>query len=188
MPRSPLSTARLRLTVVALSAAATLLYGLRTESLAGTQMREPPPRELAVIVNRANPVERLSRRDLRRIFLLDTQTWPSGRKITVVLREKGQAERAEAISIICDMREADFDRHVLFQTFGGAVTGAPRSIRSAAAMLRFVFNAPGAIGYVYADEVDDSAKVLRIDDLLPGQPDYPLRPAARRRERRGDAF
>ena len=52
---------------------------------------------LAIVVHRANPIDTLTLRELRRIFMLDTQTWPHGRKITVVLREKGQPERAEAI-------------------------------------------------------------------------------------------
>ena len=46
-------------------------------------------------------------------------------------------------------------------------------------MIRFIFNAPGAIGYVRADQVDGTTKVLRIDGLLPGDPKYPLRRAAR---------
>jgi ABC-type phosphate transport system substrate-binding protein len=135
---------------------------------------------LAIIVHRSNPVDGVSLRELRRIFMLDTQTWPNGRKITVVLREAGQPERRQAIELICVMSELDYDRHVFLQTFRGHVGSAPRSIRSASAMLRFVFNAPGAIGYVRASEVDDTTKVLRIDGLLPDDTGYPLRlPAAR---------
>jgi phosphate transport system substrate-binding protein len=130
---------------------------------------------LALIVHRSNPITALTLNEVRRIFLLETQTWPHGRKITVVLREKGQRERTEAIPLLCGLSEADFDRHVLFQTFRGLVAQEPRAIRSAAAMLRFVFNVPGAIGYVPADVTDDSTKVLRIDGLLPGESKYPLR-------------
>src|SRR3954469_23701389 len=103
---------------------------------------------IAIIVHPSNPVETLTLGELRHIFMLDTQTWPHGRKITVVLRDKGQPERAEAIRMICRISEAEYERHVLFQTFRGTVIGGPRSILSASAMLRFVFNAPGAIGYV----------------------------------------
>jgi len=131
--------------------------------------------DLAIIVHRSNPVNDLSRAELRRMFLLDTQTWPGGRKITVMLREKGQPEHAEALQLICALSEAEYDRHVLLQTFRGNVGWGPRSIRSAPAMLRFVFNVPGAIGYVRADETHDSVKVLRIDHRLPGEPGYPLR-------------
>ena len=134
------------------------------------------PDGLAIIVNRSNPVDGLSMGELRRIFMLETQTWPNGRKITVILREKGQPERAEAIRLICELSEPEYERHVLFQTFRGSTGWGPRSILSASSMLRFVFNAPGAIGYVPAHQADQSVKVLRIDGLLPGDAKYPLRP------------
>lgn len=141
----------------------------------GAKLQQGEAEALAIIVHRSNPVDNLTLRELRRIFLLDTQTWPNGRKITVVLREAGQIERREAIRLICGMSESDYNRHVLFQTFRGQVGWGPRSIRSAAAMLRFVFNAPGAIGYVHAGELDDTTKVLRIDGMLPSDPQYALR-------------
>jgi ABC-type phosphate transport system substrate-binding protein len=140
-----------------------------------------PSPAVAVVVHRSNPVDNLTFAELRRIFLLDTQSWPHGRKITVVLREKGQPERAEAIRVICGLSERDYERHILFRTFQGSVGIGPRSIQSAAAMLRFVYSAPGAIGHVNADEADGSVKVLRIDGRLPDEAAYPLRPSARKR-------
>jgi ABC-type phosphate transport system substrate-binding protein len=134
---------------------------------------------LAIIVHLSNPVDNLTFSELRRIFMLDTQTWPHGRKITVVLREKGQPERADAIRMICGLSDGDYDKHILFRTFQGSVNIGPRSIQSAASMLRFVYSAPGAIGSVTADQVDATVKVLRIDGLLPGEPRYPLRRPSR---------
>jgi len=129
---------------------------------------------LAIVVHRANPVESLTVPELRRIFMLETQNWPHGRRITVVLREKGQPERDEAIRMICGISEAEYERNLLLQTFRGSVTRPPRSIQSASGMLRFIFNTPGAIGYVRAGEVDNSVKVVAIDGRLPGDADYPL--------------
>ena len=140
---------------------------------------QPPAPPIAIIVHRSNPTEGVSLSELRRIFMLDTQTWPHGRKITVVLRQKGQPERADAIRMICRISEADYDQHILFRTFQGLITIGPRSIQSSSAMLRFIYSAPGAIGYVNADEVDGTVKVLRIDDTLPGDARYPLRRARR---------
>ena len=134
----------------------------------------PAPAALAVIVHRSNPIEGMTFSELRRIFMLDTQTWPHGRKITVVLRDKGQPERDDAIRIICGLSEDDYEKHILLRTFQGRVNIGPRSIQSASAMVRFVYSAPGAIGYVAADEVDPSVKLLKIDDSLPGDPNYPL--------------
>jgi ABC-type phosphate transport system substrate-binding protein len=134
---------------------------------------------LAIIVHQSNPVDNLTFSELRRIFMLDTQTWPHGRKITVVLRDKGQPERADAIRMICGLGESDYDKHILFRTFQGSVNIGPRSIQSAAAMLRFIYSAPGAIGFVAADQADATVKVLRIDGLLPGDAGYPLRRGGR---------
>ena len=141
---------------------------------AGQTPASPGP-AMAIIVHRSNPVNELTLAELRRIFMLETQTWPHGRKITLVLGEKGQAGRPEIIRLICGFSEADYDRHILLQTFRGHVGLGPRAIRSPAAMIRFVFNAPGAIGYVRADQLDGSTKVLRIGGFDLTHPDYPLR-------------
>jgi ABC-type phosphate transport system substrate-binding protein len=142
----------------------------------GPAPAQPPGADaLAIVVHKSNPTEELSFRELRRIFMLERQTWGHGRKITVVLRESGQPERAEAIRLICGLSGEDYDRHLLLQTFRGTISQGPREIRTATAMLRFVFNAPGAIGYVWADSDMSFIKVLRIDGLLPGHPRYPLR-------------
>jgi hypothetical protein len=135
----------------------------------------PAPVTFALVVHQSNPVNDLTMADLRRIFMLETQTWPHGRKITLVLGEKGQPGRAEIIRVVCGISEADYDRHLLLQTFRGTIGWGPRAIRSPAAMQRFVFNAPGAIAYLPADVTDSTTKVLRIDGLLPGDPQYPVR-------------
>jgi ABC-type phosphate transport system substrate-binding protein len=157
------------LTVVLLSWAA--LAG--TAPLVAQQV--PPGPALAIIVHRSNPVDNLTFGQLRRIFMLDTQTWPQGRKITVVLREHGQPERADAVRMVCGLSESEYEKHVLLRTFQGSVNIGPRSIQSASGMLNFVYSAPGAIGYVNAGEVNASVKVLRIDGTLPDDPGYPLR-------------
>jgi ABC-type phosphate transport system substrate-binding protein len=136
----------------------------------------PPGGEvIAIIVHRSNPVENLPLAELRQIFMLERQTWPQGRKITLVLREAGQRERVEVLALIVGMSEPEFERHVLFQTFRGNVGWGPRSIRSSAAMQRFVYNAPGAIGHVYASELDGTVKALLVDGLSHDDPRYRLR-------------
>jgi hypothetical protein len=42
-------------------------------------------------------------------------------------------------------------------------------------MIRTISNLQGAIGYVRADEVDASVKVLRVDGLAPGDSGYRLK-------------
>jgi len=158
---------------------------LSAATLAGTvpvvAQQAPIGPALAIIVHRSNPVDNLTSGELRRIFMLDMQTWPHGRKITVVLRDRGQPERADAIRLVCRLSESEYEKHILFQTFQGSVNIGPRAIQSVSGMLNFVFSAPGAIGYVNAGEVTPAVKLLRIDGMLPDDPRYPLRRRARGR-------
>ncbi|HEY7545033.1 MAG TPA: hypothetical protein VID27_09135 [Blastocatellia bacterium] len=135
----------------------------------------PVQEDLAIIVNKSNTVDNLSLADLRKIFLAERTRWPNGRKVTIVMREQGRAERAAALRLIYRMREQEFNRYFLNIKFTGETLEEPKLLSSVDGMLKFVFNVPGAIGYVRASEVDSSVKVLRIEGLAPGQPGYKLK-------------
>ena len=51
----------------------------------------------------------------------------------------------------------------------------PKLLSTATGVLRFVFNVPGAIGYVRASEVDPSVKVVVIDGLAPRTAGYKIK-------------
>lgn len=134
-----------------------------------------PHQPLAVIVNKSNPTTNLSFDELRRIFLAEKAHWPNGRRITIVMRESGQLERNAVLRAIYRMTEEEFDRYFLQATFTGQALGAPKTVSTAASMRKFVFYVPGAIGYVRADELDDSIIPIRIDGLAPGDAGYRLK-------------
>jgi ABC-type phosphate transport system substrate-binding protein len=129
---------------------------------------------LVVIVNRANPVVNISRRELRAIFLGEQTTWQHGRRTTPALREPGQPERMAALRLVYGMSEADLSRYLLHRTFTGGSAAGPRTLATAEGVKRFVFNVPGAIGLVRLADVDDTVKVLRVDDAAPGDATYGL--------------
>ncbi len=131
--------------------------------------------DLAIIVNKSNPVDNISLADLRKIFLAERSRWPNGRKVTIVMREQGRAERAAALKLIYQMREQDFNRHFLNIKFTGEALDEPKLLASTDGMIKFVFNVQGAIGYARASEIDSTVKVLRIDGFAPGQPGYKLK-------------
>lgn len=126
-------------------------------------------------MNKSNPVDNISMTELRQIFLAEKSRWSNGRKITIVMREPGRAEREAILRLICRMRDQDFNRHFLNARFTGATLEEPKLLTSADGMLKFVFNAPGAIGYARASEVDSSVKALRIDGRAPGEAGYKLK-------------
>jgi ABC-type phosphate transport system substrate-binding protein len=155
-----------------------LLLTLTAADLAGDRANTPVFAEgehIAVIVNRANSINGLSMRELRRIFLCERTSWQSGRKITVVMRDPGQVERDAILRLVYRMTEGEYQRHFLQARFTGEVIVPPRVVSSPAGVRKFVAYVPGAIGYVRACDLDDTVKFLLIDGEAPGNTDYKLK-------------
>lgn len=146
---------------------------------------EPEPAgsgDLAIVVNKENPVESLSMAELRKVFLGERSHWPSGRRITLVMMEAGHAERAVLIRDVCQMNESDFNRHFLHGVFTGEVFVSPKTLASPLGVRKFIFNVPGAIGYLRASDVDSSVKIVRVDGHLPSDREYGLHLQSRAKE------
>lgn len=133
-----------------------------------------PRNSLAVIVSRTNPVENLSFAELRQYFLGERTHWPNGRRVTLVMRDAPGPERDAVLRLVYEMREQDFHAHFLRAKFTGAVPEEPRLLDTTSRVINFVFLQPGALAYVRADEVAPSVKVVSLDGLMPGDPDYKL--------------
>lgn len=130
---------------------------------------------IAIVVNQENNIENLSLKELRTVFLGERSHWPNGRRITLVMMEPGQLERKAILRDIYRMNETDFSRHFLQGLFTGEVFVSPKTLASPVGVRKFIFNVPGAIGYVRARDVDSTVKVVRIDGRLPDDKDYELR-------------
>jgi ABC-type phosphate transport system substrate-binding protein len=162
---------------------ATLLLVLLKESsaisgnaVAFSSADQPNPTEpLVIVVNRSNPVDELSFDELRRIFLGNRSHWPNGRRITLVMREPGEPERKTVLRDVCGMNEDQFKNHFVHGLFTGEILVSPKILASPVGVRKFIFNVPGAIGYLRGGDVDDSVKIVRIDELLPDDKGYKLR-------------
>ncbi|PYT78888.1 MAG: hypothetical protein DMG40_18405 [Acidobacteria bacterium] len=167
-----------------------LVFSLAGLLLAGSPSKAPsaagPPGQpvpnlepLAIVVNQANAVDSLSMADLRRIFLGERGHWPNGRRITLVMLDPGWPERAVVLSDIYHMDETEFKNHFLHGLFTGEVFVSPKTLSTPEGVRKFIFNVPGAIGYLRASDVDKSVKVIRIDERLPGDKGYKLQVPSR---------
>jgi ABC-type phosphate transport system substrate-binding protein len=130
---------------------------------------------IAIIVNQSNPIDNCSFEELRKIFLGEKSHWPNGRRITLVLSDPSSPERKAVLRDIYAMSEKDLNNHFIQGVFSGSILSAPKTLATAAEVRKFVFNVPGAIGYVRGSEVDPSVKTLRVDGRLPEDKDYRLR-------------
>ena len=137
-------------------------------------VRGNPSQTLAIVVNRSNPTNNISFSELRKIFLGDHNHWPNGHRIAIAMLEYGHPERRAVLRLIYRMDEKAYQDFLLRGMFRGDVFVAPKTLDSATIVRKFVFNAPGAIGYLRASDVDESVKVVRIDGLLPEDKGYRL--------------
>ena len=132
--------------------------------------------ELAIIVNKSNPNDNLSFSELREYFLAERNNWSSGGgRVRVIMREPGEPERQAVLRLIYNMNEKDFTSYFLSKKFRGEILEEPRERSSTPDMIKTISNVQGAIGYVRADEVDASVKVIRVDGLAPGDAGYKIK-------------
>ena len=136
--------------------------------------RRKPGESLAIVVNVANPIENLSTEELRKLFLGRRTHWPNGRRIAVAMLDYQYPERRSALRQIYHMDESAYEQYFIKATFRGDVFATPKTLASPELMRKFVFNAPGAIGYLRTGNLDDSVKVVKIDGRLPEDKDYSL--------------
>jgi phosphate transport system substrate-binding protein len=129
---------------------------------------------LAIVVNRSNPMNDISLADLRRIYRGQRGRWSNGRRVTLVMRDPGAPERDAILRSLYGVDEEEYRRGFLQAIFTGEAADAPKMLATPNGVLRFVFNVPGAIGYVRAREVDATVKTLRVDGRLPGDAGYGL--------------
>jgi len=129
---------------------------------------------LVIVVNRSNPVNELSQAELRKIFLGSRSHWANGRRITLVMRDPSDLERKTILRDVCGMNEDQFKNHFLHGLFTGEILVSPKILSTPAGVRKFIFNVPGAIGYLRISDLDDSIKVVSIDELLPEDKVYKL--------------
>ena len=129
---------------------------------------------LVIVVNRTNPVDNLSLAELRTIFLGGRSHWANGRRITLVMRGPGAPERKAILRDVCGMSESQLKTHFLRGLYSGDILVTPKPLATPAGVRKFIFNVPGAIGYLRISDVDASVKTVRIDNLLPSDKGYKL--------------
>ncbi len=130
---------------------------------------------VAIVVHADTNVENLTLDQLRRIFLAEQQFWPDNSRITLLVRAPGAVERELVLDRIYRMNESLFRQYWIAKMFRAEVASGPKIVFSSNMALELVTAIPGSITFMNAADVDDSAKVIRIDGMLPSEAGYPLR-------------
>ena len=130
--------------------------------------------DIAVVVNKANPSDNITKAQLRKMLLGEQEKWSGGAKVSVLLRSSGP-EREGVLRAICAMSALEFEQYFVHANFGGETASLPKSLASAIAVRQLVASVPGAIGFIRVSDVNDSVKVVKLDGAGPGEPAYKLK-------------
>ncbi len=129
---------------------------------------------VAIVVNKENPVSDISLAELKDIFLGVQQSWESGGRIVAVGREEGSEEKEIVLDKIYNMSGTQLKQYWTAKVIRGNNVHPPKTFPSDALIKKLVQRVPNAVGYIRADQADDSVKVLKVEGKEPGQTSYPV--------------
>ncbi|MFZ0427264.1 MAG: hypothetical protein WAO20_04035 [Acidobacteriota bacterium] len=134
-----------------------------------------PESDVAVIVHPGVGESDLALGEIRRLLLGDRQFWPSGQRVTLMIRAPVARERDVVLKKIYQMSEPQFRQYWIAKVFRAEAVEGPKIVYSNEMATQLVQAIPGSISFVSAENVPPGVKVLRVDGKLPGDPGYPLR-------------
>ncbi len=111
-----------------------------------------------VVIVHPSRTESLTADELARIYLKKKNFWTDGAAIRPINRESGSPSRELFDRIVVAGDEPDLVNYWNQRYFHGVFP--PATLASDAAVIRYVASEARAIGYVAADAVDDSVRVL----------------------------
>ena len=135
------------------------------------------PREgdIAVVVNDDTPVTDLSLGEVRKVFLGERQYWNAKLPVVLLIRAPMARERDVVLRVIYQMTESQFKQYWVAKIFRAEVAAPPKIVYSNDLQYELVSAMPGAIAFVDARNVHPGVKVVKVDGMLPGDRNYPLR-------------
>ena len=129
--------------------------------------------DFAVIVHPSNTVRAMTLAELGKMFKGKSGMWPTGRNITLVLREPSQPAMKFVIERVMGVG-AEEGKAIL--TDGSRKSTAPVVfVPSDADVVKAVEASPGALGIVDVYNISGGVKVIKIDEKQPFDPGYVLK-------------
>ncbi len=116
--------------------------------------------EILFVVNKSVPVDTLDKTEIKRIFLGERSVWPDGEEIKLLIQDKTAVQK-EFTRKYTQKSEAQFRNYWRKQMFTGKGI-LPEILSSDEAVLDFVSNTKGAIGYVSPKAAVNDVKPITI--------------------------
>jgi ABC-type phosphate transport system substrate-binding protein len=129
--------------------------------------------DFAVIVHPSNPVRAMTLAELAKMFKGKSVTWPTGRGVTLILREPSQPAMKFVIEKVMGVG-AEEGKEILTDVSRKA-TASVVFVPADADVVKAVEASPGALGVVDVYNISGGVKVIKIDEKQPFDPGYALK-------------
>ena len=117
---------------------------------------------LVMIVHPSNRFETLTRSKVSYLFLRRVSRWPWGAEVAPVQLSNPSKVRGDFLAQVLRMTEEQLEAYWIDQRTTRGVS-PPAQIPDVLSVKALVAARPGAIGYIPADALDGTVKVLRIE-------------------------
>ncbi len=131
-------------------------------------------KDVALIANKSNAVGTITTADLIKVCKAQTNRWPDGAPITLVIRDPGSAEMKMVVEKIYGMTVEALRELIATANHGRANRPAIMVVDSDEAVIRRVESAPGAVGFVDVYSITGAVNVMKINGKPPFEPGYLL--------------
>ncbi|MGB9105190.1 MAG: hypothetical protein WCC59_10550 [Terriglobales bacterium] len=125
-------------------------------------------RDLAVIVNKSSQVRALTPAELGKLANASLATWPSGGRVTLILRDPN----APAMKIALEKFFGTTTEKI--KAVIAANPGYFVVVNSDAEVIRMVESLSGAVGLIDIYSITSSVNVVKVNGKLPLEPGYAL--------------
>ena len=142
--------------------------------LAAASVSLASARDLAVVSNKANSLATLSLPDLVKVCKAQTNRWPDGKPVTLIMRAPSAPEMKLFLEKVYELPEAQVKDLIATANHGRNNHPAIMIVESDEDLVNKVASIPGAVGIVDVYAINSSVSVVKLAGKLPLEPGYLL--------------
>lgn len=132
----------------------------------------PVKAQIAIIVNKNNPINNLTLDELKNIYLGKITSFSNHERI--VLTEYAPLKK-KFYKIVLDKSIGNVKKYWISFVLSGKSANPPIEFKDMDEIKTFVLKNPGAICFIDLSDINKGMKVLTIDGKRPGDAKYPLK-------------
>jgi ABC-type phosphate transport system substrate-binding protein len=131
-------------------------------------------KDIALISNKTNHIEGLSRAELVKICKGQTNRWQDGKPVTLVIRDPASPEMKIVLQKVYELPKEDVLALIASANHNRQNHPAIIVVDSDQDLVKKVESAPGTVGLVDVYAISSGVTVVRVDNKLPLEPGYVL--------------